>query len=1424
MGECFLTVTVASPTPVDFQTGDYIDYRGERFSIDYDPELLKKSSFGTYGEGFTYTDIKFSSRASELERMRFHDRVLSDSSMSYTSLPDVVVYCGSVDDFVDRLQANANAWCKASGIDIHDYWMFYTYDKSRLSARINDMTTDESERASLLSEKSALWTTAYGNGTGDARKDEKFDRNISMSGQTVAEALSAVKTYFGLNYIIYGRNVYIGMAGISAGHVFKYGKGNGLYEIERSVNQDYPVYTKIHAYGSTDNLPSGYYNTLNTSVYANIEEIKSIATGELYAYYVDFTIDIDFLPRLFTYPRKYNADDDSYVVQISVGGNTALGRIYSLTDIDGNTETRVYCEYGVNASYPEDNLNLEDFKKFLSGVEAGKVVYFTGYVNKSAWPSDHKIALTENLPDNMAVNSLMLPGFPNMALSEICRSVYDEKTGITSFQIRKSIDSSEWTTFHTESGKHLVEWSTDAHDPYLLSPNVGIYGIREGDVHANEEDDSNGLEAVYPTIEKMTDIEAGTGTSNVRLDAVTEAPVIDDNGSYPKNGKSTIPGFTVIIPDLGFSLSQAIMDAGGKSCVLGMKDGYCAGREFAVSTARQNSDGTWSLRCKRSQDSSLGLYFPYSYHKSIGESSSSDEPYQILAGDHYVLTGISLESTSYVWAAGVRLLKKAIHWLCENDHPRYVYTPRIDEIFMARQSDLAVLTGGSSLHDELKEGCLMDFSDSDIGISGSVYIEKLTIKENGNNGIPTYEVTLKDDTKSGTIQQMQGQLSVLGSGMDEASASASSAQEAADETAENIALIQDDLKKVAAGLAQKVDTAWFASLFTVYDKDGLKVSPNDYEKTVESIRSMFGFWTDRYLSALGKTDNVAYHEVYLTDENGNYLLDSEGNYITTTRLLAALEGGLTEDELWSLLSAGGAGDVYETAQIGLEHLRDALEEYVGALDLGGYAQAADVTVLRSYFTDGKANKALRLANTVAVGSASQPVFFTAEGVPSVCGAYSTLLTALGYDAAARLLSVTVGGTTKTAVLPVATATVAGLVSTAAQTFGGVKTFAAGTLVIGSGSRCVTLSVDADGCLHIDKGVYSDGFVSALGKSDATAGTGMSEAEMWEALGTDAETQVIPAEHLDLSGVSVDADLSGYYTAEQTDALLATKSTTGHTHTKSQITDFPTSLKNPTALSWSGYSSGSYDGSAAKSFSIPNNTNQLTNGAGFITSSASITGNAATATKLQTARTLTIGSTGKTFNGTANVSWSLSEIGAAAASHTGHPNIELFPGASAGHGGYIDFHHNDSTADYTSRIIAWKSGTLTLEADNGVTATGTLTATNFIATSDMRLKDVLGAAELTAGTLAAAPLFRFRWKGGGDEVFVGTSAQYWQEACPEVVGEGDDGRLGVDYGALGVAAGVSLAREVVELRSRVKTLEERLAWLEAVVAKLTEGDA
>ena len=60
---------------------------------------------------------------------------------------------------------------------------------------------------------------------------------------------------------------------------------------------------------------------------------------------------------------------------------------------------------------------------------------------------------------------------------------------------------------------------------------------------------------------------------------------------------------------------------------------------------------------------------------------------------------------------------------------------------------------------------------------------------------------------------------------------------------------------------------------------------------------------------------------------------------------------------------------------------------------------------------------------------------------------------------------------------------------------------------------------------------------------------------------------------------------------------------------------------------------------------------------------------------------------------------LSNIGGAESSHNHSGQsispaaIELFPGASAGNGGYIDFHYNNDPADYTSRLIEIPKGTV-----------------------------------------------------------------------------------------------------------------------------------
>lgn len=54
------------------------------------------------------------------------------------------------------------------------------------------------------------------------------------------------------------------------------------------------------------------------------------------------------------------------------------------------------------------------------------------------------------------------------------------------------------------------------------------------------------------------------------------------------------------------------------------------------------------------------------------------------------------------------------------------------------------------------------------------------------------------------------------------------------------------------------------------------------------------------------------------------------------------------------------------------------------------------------------------------------------------------------------------------------------------------------------------------------------------------------------------------------------------------------------------------------------------------------------------------------------------------------------------------SLELFPGASAGNGGYIDFHYNNDSADYTSRLIEIPKGVLKYN-DHGLLSTAHITA-------------------------------------------------------------------------------------------------------------------
>ena len=687
MGECFVTATFENEAPIDFSIGDYIVYRNERFEINYDPGKIKCSSKDSYGGAFKYDSVKFNALSDELVRCDMLDLVLYDNNLHYTALPQFVFYVESLDDLLDRIQANLDElYGKAA-------WKLYSRNKER---SIQRGCTAEG------------WEIAYGTGTTDNVIDST---SISISDQNCWDALSLVNSQFDVNFIIRDRNVYVGTAGVPTANIFKYGKDKGLYEIEQNSEGDQFIVTRLRAYGSNKNLPSSYYATLNGVPY-------TIAGGI----------------------SETNGEDGA---QLAIGIDKTKYE-GSFTDVnyeapEGIKECRVVCSIGETSFHAEvwmkqaaagmsSNTLVITGEDVIQSVKplivSGQTrITFTSGANAHGFNGD-RLDYSSSLPNNMACDRLMLPGFPNKSLQEWWAEQSDAKKA--------------WLNPGGKS--HL--FSIETYRPYVESLNKDNIGIRPSSVFFDKEDKMNGIVEIYPTIEGME-------IDGIRIDEIDTGTSVEDDGIFADTEEASIPNAVIYLKS---AINFDVNELKRSDFAISMKDGMCAGRSFNIAACRKEKDGRWRLQIERRPDDSLGLYFPY-------------RDFQIKKGDHFVLTGIELPD-AYVEAASEKLLKYCIAYLDKNDYTRYVYQPKVDEIFMARQHDAAMAdsTGLTrSLYMSLKEGDIMLFKDDDLGIDAEITIDQLTIKEEDGK-IPTYEITLREEKEVGTIQKIQNQLSSIADG------------------------------------------------------------------------------------------------------------------------------------------------------------------------------------------------------------------------------------------------------------------------------------------------------------------------------------------------------------------------------------------------------------------------------------------------------------------------------------------------------------------------------------------------------------------------------------------------------------------------------------------------------------------------------------
>jgi len=699
MGECYVTINFKNNAPIDFRIGDYLVYRGERFELNYEPGKDKQARKDTYGEGFVYDSVKFNAMQDELSRAEFLDVVLHDNELHYTALPKFSFYVETLDDLLDRIQANLNEQIGEGK------WKIFSRSMERSTQR--GVTKEE-------------WNAVYGQGTANNVIDSK---SIAIDSKKCWDALALVNSEWDVNFIVRGRNIYVGTAGVLASHIFKYGLGEGLYEIEQNADSDQEIITRLRAYGSEKNLPSHYYADLGVKYFANITKVNA-AESEKY-HNVDLLLDLDYIETYFKTPRKFvvngetNEQTNGFVLQVTFDFKTIITG-YVSKDYNAG-KCRFYSELRGSQTDDGDEESQEKLDSFISQTKEGNtLLYMSSGINSKTIPSANK-EYAKKLPNNMSINRLMLPGFPHLSLQEY----YD------------SLSETEKKYVNPSGRGH--KFSTDPHRPYIDSLNIDKIGLRSESQFFDTDDKTNGIVEIYPTIEEMV-------INDVRIDEINEGVAPDDDGRF--NDGQTVPNVDIYLsPSIDFDIN----DLKDSDFVISMKDGYCGGRTFNVASSTK-VDGRWRLTIERVKDDALDLYFPY-------------KDYPIKKGDHFVLTGITLPD-SYVKAASLKLLKYAIALLDKNDYTRYVYQPKVDEIFMARQNDQAIAdkTGTiKSLYQTLKAGDLMDFEDTDLHIDGQITIDQLTIKEEDGK-IPTYEVTLREDKEVGTIQKIQQQISSLESG------------------------------------------------------------------------------------------------------------------------------------------------------------------------------------------------------------------------------------------------------------------------------------------------------------------------------------------------------------------------------------------------------------------------------------------------------------------------------------------------------------------------------------------------------------------------------------------------------------------------------------------------------------------------------------
>ena len=704
---CLEFAEIASPVPIDWTVGDYVDYSrtGLRYRLYNTPKARKQGEQNRYGASFVYENVQFFDIMKEVELAPFIDLVPADN-MVHFSTQNVVAFFGTPANVAERIEACLQYWFPSSNWRVQTISLGSSEESEYLAASTNDLlqTTNYEYLATRDAELIGILAT---------------EAEFSVSGVSCLEALDRVNEIWGLGWshsVSGGYNV-ITIGGpnqrTSSNTTDLYNRinDNGLVALSRSVSNSDEMGTRLYAYGSLRNMPTSYYRE------------KQIKDAE--------SVDIEHLML------PINA-----VASLGYAGWGKTGNLPDarLAYIENSSATSKYGLIPRYAYFDGSDSNYPEIYPSIEGATIGDVIDGKQQISDNTYIPSLSVWSREDRIDEIvsAVNPTDNGGGASSG------SKYAE-SGTYNTQAATISDPTGTGPFTETLLTHSVSVTADTLNLVLNmrgTLTVAMESQPDVDVTISVTDSTGQSEfAISPALELLSEVgETGTYTWSLvnasatlkskHLDSITVSMIVTRETSDISFTASVSAGtaffglftdiaktFTVEIPQIGFNILQVADMGEGKT--ISMKSGMCAGRDFPIKAASYvSSTDTWLLTLSRVKDDDTGLAYP-----------NSD--FEIAEGDKYVLLDISMPEL-YITMASIRLLKAAQKLLADIDHEQPFYEPDIDSKRVYNEER------------ELREGMWMHLVGDEVIDNGEDYalIDTLRIDEAASN-IPVYDVTLR---------------------------------------------------------------------------------------------------------------------------------------------------------------------------------------------------------------------------------------------------------------------------------------------------------------------------------------------------------------------------------------------------------------------------------------------------------------------------------------------------------------------------------------------------------------------------------------------------------------------------------------------------------------------------------------------------------